>query len=114
MVEDEPLIFEVETMEDLVRMAVSVLLPAPTQIFHIKQDANHVYFCMIPVIGFTGAKPVPSYYYFRSLKEMKGCYALIKSDGEPEQIEFSDTTRRGWHATVIINLKKIPSKIKFL
>ncbi len=114
MVEEvQPLFFEVYSLEDLVRLAISVVLPAPTQIFHYKEGDSHIYFCLIPVLGLTGAKPVPAVYYCKTLKEVKGPYALIKSDGEPEQVEFADSTKRGWHATVIVNLKKIPESFKF-
>jgi hypothetical protein len=106
--------FETESINDLVRLAVSVILPTPIQVFRIQKEKEHIYFCMVPTIGFTGAKPVPSFYYFKTTKPVEGIYALIKSDGEPEQIEFSDSTRRGWHAVVIINLKKVPNKLKFL
>lgn len=114
MVEEiQPLLFEVCSLEDLVRLAVSVILPGPTQIFHYKDGNNHVYFCLIPLLGLSGGKTIPAVYYYKTLKEVKGPYALIKSDGEPEQVEFSDTTRRGWHATVIVNLKKVPASVKF-
>ncbi len=114
MVEEiQPLFFEVDGLEDLVRLAISVILPGPTQIFHYKEGDNHIYFCLIPVLGLTGAKPVPAVYYYKTSKEVKGLYALIKSDGEPEQVEFSDTTKRGWHGTVIVNLKKVPHSFKF-
>ncbi|MHA1409848.1 MAG: hypothetical protein ACTSQY_06025 [Candidatus Odinarchaeia archaeon] len=111
--EMQPLVFETDSINDLVRLAVSVILPTPIQIFHVKQGGKHIYFCMVPTIGFTGAKPVPAIYFTKLDDEIKGTYALIKSDGEPEQIEFSEATRRGWHAVVIVNLKKVPEKIKF-
>ena len=111
----KPLLFEVEDIKDLVRLSISSSssIINPPEIFHVKQGNTHYYFCLVSIISLSGGKSIPAVYYYRSEKEVKGPYALLKNDNESEKIEFSETARRGWTATVIINLKKVPSEIKF-
>ena len=102
---------EVLTIQDLIRLAASSGLTKPVQIFHFKKENKHYYCTFTSLLGLPDSK-LPACHYYISNKDYKGKYAIMKSDGSPEQIEFTEFVRRGWIAVPIIHIKKPPKQIE--
>ncbi|MHA1237960.1 MAG: hypothetical protein ACTSSJ_01720 [Candidatus Odinarchaeia archaeon] len=110
-VELKHIYFEVKDISDLVRFAVSSGLTKPLQIMHYHKGDKHYYFSYL--VSSIRDTPVILVYYYVSSKEHPGKYALINLDGEPEKVEFSDSTKRGKLIAPVVHLKNIPENIQF-
>ncbi|MFX1486750.1 MAG: hypothetical protein ACFFBS_06630 [Promethearchaeota archaeon] len=100
---------EVSTISDLVRLAASSGLTKPTQIFHFEKENENYYCIFTSLLGLPESR-LPACYYCASKKDHKGKYAIMNTDGSPEQIEFTDFVKRGWIAVPIIHLKEPPER----
>ncbi len=103
-----------KSIRDLVRLAASsIALGQLTYILRYKVKGKVVYGVMAVFRDFYRLYGVPLFYYVEGAEEVPADanYALLKSDGVEERIEFSRGAKAGYVVIPIINVTKPP---KFL
>lgn len=111
-IEEKLIPVKVSSIHDLARIAASIItLGQPAYLVRFQgKDGKKIYGIIAVLRDYYKLYGLPMlYYYIDSDNLGDGNYLLVKVDDQGEHVELSKSTRPGWVAIPIIDLKEKPA-----
>ncbi len=109
VVEEKVLAVKVNGIEDLGRMAASlVTMGQPTYILRFPLGEKTVFGILAVFRDYYKYYGLPMLYYYITTEPPSANYLIVKSDETGERVEFSKGPRPGWVTIPIVTLEQKP------